>query len=119
MLAKTPTIVGVPKTESVARELAPLRNQPQVMAQVWEGVVARTPAGKTPTAAAVRRAVSDQNGACLTGPMTDFLHYLKEVVGLCAEVAPLIDRIGPDDLMALRGSVACGSWSFSTPPWSV
>jgi hypothetical protein len=47
-----------PATESQARELVPLRDQPDVMVEVWKGVTAEAQAeGRTITAAMIKEAV--------------------------------------------------------------
>jgi hypothetical protein len=58
VMAALPSGTTVPANEAVARELAPLRAEPDAMREVWAETVERH--GETPTAAAVHEVVAER-----------------------------------------------------------
>jgi hypothetical protein len=95
-------IAELPHNQRVAQELVPLRNNPQLMAEVWHEVLQEAQAnGRKPSAVAVQRAVRQRNPNCMTSPLEGLATSLRELVILASGRALGLGRIGVDDLVGL------------------
>lgn len=91
-----------PSNERVAQELVPLRNDPQLMAEVWQEVVQEAQAsGRKPSAATVQSAVRQHTRREGTPPTAALAASLSELVPLAAMRARAFGRVGVDDLAGL------------------
>jgi hypothetical protein len=91
-----------PHNQRVAQELVPLRNNPQLMVEVWQEVLQEAQAnGRKPSAVAVQRAVRQHTRSEITPPTARLLASLRELVGWTAMRAHGFARIGVDDLLGL------------------
>jgi hypothetical protein len=93
---------NVPHNQRVAQELVPLRDNPQLMVEVWQQVLQEAQAnGRKPSAVAVQRAVRQRNPNCMTSPLEVLATSLRELVLLASGRALGLGRIGVDDLVGL------------------
>jgi len=93
-------ITSLPANESVARELSALRENPEVMREVWQRVVDEAEAtGHKPSATRVRLAVAAVNPArCDTNQAAALDFYLRELIQLMQSATAELQRITPDDV---------------------
>ena len=91
-----------PHNQRVDQELVPLRNDPRLMAEVWQEVLQEAQAnGQKPSAAAVQRAVRQRNPNHMTSPLEVLATSLDELVLLASSRAVGLRQVGVDDLVGL------------------
>lgn len=85
------TPIGVVPSEAIARELAPLKDEPEEMAGAWREAQDRAPNG-APTAAVVRQVVQDRAiGPRVEGQQARMLGSISEKCSLISDVAAHVD----------------------------
>lgn len=117
------TIVDKPSTESQARELAPLNDQPELQRQVWQQVIETAPEGKV-TAAHVREVVEQMTEGerkavkQINKQIALLEHERQQRDNLLRFPAEKFETCTVDDLEKLIAADAQFGTLYLDPPWS-